>query len=230
MCRLVNSCRHDLDRGQLPPPGPDTAARVLGQPLVQRRPRPHRGELRLGEDVLDLVVVGQQPPVGHRVGGREAGHLLGGPLGVQPHGELPPVREGHLLDRVRLGVAQAVIGGQAQLVAAEHRVDPDHGVPGGAGVDAEPGQQQFLGGGPAAGNVPGVQHQAAVARLGQVAGREQAVVPGSGHHDVGVLGHRRPCPSRAANHCSHVLILASPGRPGKRAHSRWVTRRPSVPA
>ena len=212
---------HHLHRGQLPAPGPDPALGMPGQHLVQRRPEPDRRELGLAEDVFHLVVLVEQAEVGGRVGPGEPGHLLGRAVPVQPHGQLLAVRERHVLHRIGLRVAQAVVGGQAELVVAQRRVDADHRVPGGAGIDAEPGQQQFLGGCPAARDGPRVQDQAAVAGLGQVAGGEQAVVPGSRHHDVGVVGHPRPpfcCRSRcrkpgrktlrretrrklAANHC-----------------------------
>ena len=182
-----------LHRGQLPPPCPDLPPRMLGEPALQRRPESHRGELGLAEDVLDLVVLVEQAEVGGGVRLGEPGHLLGGPVPVQPHGELLAVRERDVLHRIGLGVTQAVAGGQAELVAAQRRVDPDHRVPGRAGVDAEPGQQQLLGGRPAAGDRPCVQDQAPVAGLGQVAGGEQAVMPGPRHHDVGVVSrHPRP--------------------------------------
>ena len=198
---------HHLHRGQLPPPGPDPAARVLVQPGLQRRAVPDRGELGLAEDVLDLVILVQQPEVGLRVGGREPGYLVRRPVPVQPHGQLPAVRESHLLHRVRLGVAQPVVRGQPELVMQQRRVDPDHRVPGGAGVDAETGQQQLLGGRPAAGHRPRVQDQAPVPRLGQVARGEQAVVPRPGHHDVGIaVGHAQPLPGPPANHCIPVIL------------------------
>ena len=110
---------HHLHRGQLPPPGPDPTLRMPGQHLVQRRPEPDRRELGLAEDVFDLVVLVEQAEVGGRVRLGEPGHLLGRPVPVQPHGELPAVRERDLLHRIWLGVAQAVPGRQAELIADE---------------------------------------------------------------------------------------------------------------
>ena len=187
-----------LHRRQLAAACPDPPPRVLGEHLLQRRPVAHRGELPPAEGGLDLVVVVEQATVGNGVLAGEPRHLLGGAFPVEPHGELLAVGKGHLLHRVRLHVAQPVVGDEPQFVVQQRRVDPDHGVAGGAGVDAEPGQQQFLGGRTAAGDAPCVKHQAAVPRLGQVAGGEQAVVSRSGDHDVG------------AGHCLPHFPLASP--------------------
>ncbi len=184
---------HHLHRGQLPPPGPDLPLGMLGEPLLQRRPEPHRGELGLAEDVLHLVVLVEQAEVGGRVRLGEAGHLLGRPVPVQPHGELLAVRERHVLHRVGLGVAQAVVGGQAELVAGS--------APGLTRIIVcpvaqvsmpNPGSSSSSVAAPPPGIGPRVQDQAAVAGLGQVARGEQAVVPGPRHHDVGVVGHPRP--------------------------------------
>jgi len=49
-----------------------------------------------------------------------------------------------------------------------------------------PGSSSSSVGGAAAWDVPRVQDQAAVPRLGQIAGGEQAVVPGARHHDIRV--------------------------------------------
>ena len=131
-----------LHRRQLPPPRPDHAARVLGEHRVQRRAEADRGELRPAEDGLDLVILVEQPAVGGGIRPAEARHLLDGALAVQPHGELLAVGEGDLLHRVGLGIAEAVVGDEPELVGQQRRVDPDHGVAGGAGVDAETGQQR----------------------------------------------------------------------------------------
>ena len=180
-----------LHRRQLAAARPDPPPRVFGEHLLQRWPVAHRGELPPAEQGFDLVVVVEQTAVGGGVLAAEPGHLLGRALPVEPHGELLAVRECHLFHRVRLHVPQPVVGDEPQFVVQQRRVDPDHGVAGGAGVDAEPGQQQLLGGRTAARDAPGVKHQAAVARLGQIAGGEQAVVPRSGDHDVGA-GHAWP--------------------------------------
>src|SRR3954469_6100386 len=94
---------------------PDPALRVLGEPLVERRPQPGRRERRGAEDALDLVVVGEQPAVRVRVRAREAGDLLARAREVHPHRELAPVRERDVCERVGNEVLEAVVGLQAEL-------------------------------------------------------------------------------------------------------------------
>ena len=98
------------------------------------------------------------------------------------------------------------------------RVAPDQGVAGGAGVNDEPGQHQFLGRRPAPGNVPGIEYQTPVTRLGEVAGWDQAVVARAGNDDVrGARVQARPT-ARSA----HV-----PPRPGPRARPIFLAQVPS---
>jgi len=130
-----------------------------------------------------------RPPVGGGVRHAEPGDLRRGSRPVQPHGELLTVGERHVGHRVRVEVAETVIPAETEFVRGQQGVDPDQRVPGRAAVDGVPGEQEFLGGRAAAGNVPRVEDQALVSGLGQVAGGDQAVVPGSGNDDIGVRAH-----------------------------------------
>ena len=87
-------------------------------------------------------------------------------------------------DRIGLDVGQPVLGDQAELVVAEHRVGLDQRVPGRAGVELEAGQQELLGRDAAAGRRARIEHQAAVSGPRQVGGGDQAVVARAGNDDV----------------------------------------------
>jgi hypothetical protein len=72
---------------------PDSPARVLEQPLLQRGPEPGGRKCVRAEDVLDLVVLVDHPAIGVGVGAREARHLLVTALDVEPHREVFAVGE-----------------------------------------------------------------------------------------------------------------------------------------
>ena len=55
----------------------------------------------------------------------------------------------------------------------------------------KPGQRQFLGDDIAAQHRAAFQHQTAIAGLGEIGRRHQAVVAGAGHDDVETVGHVR---------------------------------------
>ena len=60
-----------------------------------------------------------------------------------------------------------------------------------AGVVPEARQGQLLGDAVAARDRPPFQHEAAVSGLGEIGGRDQAVVACAGNHDVELFGHVR---------------------------------------
>ena len=213
-CRLVNSCLDDVPGRQLRDRAANPAARVLRQPLVERRAEAHRGELRVAERRLHLVVVGEQATVRPRVVLAEAGDLTDRPLLVQPHRELLAIGERHVGHRVWVDVAQTVVLPEAELVPGQQGVHPDQGVPGGAGVDLVAGEQDLLRSRPAARDVPRVENQAPVAGLGQVAGGDQAVVPGSGNDNIRVHDirtHMQTFASGPARHKSHARTARTNG-------------------
>ena len=179
----------DIPRGQRPPALPQPAPRMPGQPRVQRRTEADRGELRSAEDRLHLVVLIQQAKVRGGISGREPADLRRSAVPVQPHGELLAVRERDVSDRVGIDIAQPVIGDQPELVPGEQRVNPDQRMAGGAGIDAVARQQDLLRGGSASRHVPGIEHQAPVPGLRQVARGDQAVMPSPRHDNVRALIH-----------------------------------------
>jgi len=176
----------DIPGRQHTPPLPQTATRMRRQHCVQGRTEADRSELRSAEDRFHVVVFVEEPLVGRRVRRAEPGDLRRGPVPVKPHGELLPVRERDVGDRVGVKVAQPVVRHQPKLVPGKQRVDPDQRVAGSACVDAVPGQQDLLGGGATARYVPSVEDEAPVSGLGQVTGGDQAVVPGACHYDIRV--------------------------------------------
>ena len=83
----------------------------------------------------------------------------------------------------------AILKDQPELVPGEQRVNPDHRMAGSAGIDAEARQQDLLRGGSASRHVPGIEHQAPVPGLRQVARGDQAVMPSPRHDNVRALIH-----------------------------------------
>ena len=179
---------HDLPGAHRGAPQPACGSRESGQHRLERRAQADRGEPVRREHVLDRVVLAEQPAVGGGIRAREPLELLARPLEIEPHGQRLAVREHHVGHRVGLQVTQPVLALQAELVAGQHRVGLDQGVPGGAGVEPIAGQQELLAGHAATRDTSRVEHPAAVARPGEVGGGDQAVVTSAGDDDVGVDG------------------------------------------
>ncbi len=168
-----------------PPPLPDVAAGVLAQPLLDTRAEAGRVERPRREDVLDLVVLGEHAPIGLAVGLRVARDLLDRAVEVHPRGELLPVRERDVGERVGHEVLEPVALLQTELVVQEQRVGLDQRVSGRARVDQVARPEQLLGRGAAAGDGARVEHEHLAARHGQIRRGDEAVVAGARDDDVG---------------------------------------------
>ena len=78
---------------------------------------------------------------------------------------------------------------EPDITALERRAVLDDDVGGGAGVVPESGQRQLFGDAVAADDGTAVEHDAAMAGLGKIGRRKQAVVAGPRDHDVETIGH-----------------------------------------
>ena len=134
------------------------------------------------EGALRLVVVGDQPPVGVGVAAREPGELVARLVEVAPLGQGLAVAERHVDDGIRVEVLEAVVLGQAKLL--DRRARLDEVVRGRARVVVEAGERELLGGGVAADHRPRLEDEHLEARLGEIGGRDEAVVARPGDDDV----------------------------------------------
>ena len=182
------------------------------QQLLDRRPEAERRELAGGEDVLDLVVLVEQPAVGVGVARGVARDLLDRALAVEPRGQVRAVRERDVRERVRVQVLEPVAAEQPELVVDQQRVGLDQRVAGRARVDRVARAEQLLGCGAAARDVPRVEHQHLVAGDRQVGGGDQAVVAGAGDDDLRVRTH----PTSLSALPSRIAASASLPRPAAR--------------
>ena len=93
-----------------------------------------------------------------------------------------------MADDLGMDVFQPVVG-EPELVVPHHRAVLQDHMRGAAGVVAEARQRQLLGDDIAAEDRAALQHQAAVAGLGQIGRGHQAVVPRARDDDVETVGH-----------------------------------------
>ncbi len=93
-----------------------------------------------------------------------------------------------MADDLRMDVFQPVVG-EPELVVPHHRAILQDDMRGAAGIVAKARQRQLLGDDIAAEHRAALQHQAAIAGLGQIGRRHQAVVAGARHDDVETIGH-----------------------------------------
>ena len=98
-----------------------------------------------------------------------------------------------MADDLGMDVFQPVVG-KPELVVPHHRAVLQDDMRGAAGIVAEARKRQFLGDDIAAKHRAAFQHQAAVAGLGEIGRRHQAVVARAGHDDVETIGHAPSIP------------------------------------
>jgi hypothetical protein len=145
------------------------------------------------EQRLDRVVFRDHAPVGSGVLLGEFSELLDGPLDVVVLRQPAAVEERRVADDLGMDVFQPVVG-QPELVVPHHRAVLQDDMRGAAGIVAKARQRQFLGDDIATEHRAALQHQAAIAGLGQIGRRHQAVVARARHDDVEPIGHSRSIP------------------------------------
>jgi len=106
--------------------------------------------------------------------------------------QIGAVRERKVHHDLRMDVFESVVA-EPEFVVAQHRTILDHDVSRSARVVLEAGKRQFLRHAIAAHHRPSLQHQAAVAGLGQIGGGDQAVVPGTRDDDIESIRHIHSC-------------------------------------
>ncbi len=167
---------------------PQLAVGMLVEAIVDRLAEPDR---RIGggiEHRLDRLVLLDQPAIGRGIALGEFREFLAGAVEIAILREPRPVRKRHVHDDVGKDVFEPVFA-ELELVVAQRRAVLDDDVGGRAGVVPEPRQRQLFGDAVAADDGTAVEHDAAIARLGKIGRREQAVVAGPRDHDVETIGH-----------------------------------------
>ena len=162
---------------------PLLAVGMFGEALVDRLAPTDR---RIGdgvEDRLDRVVVGDHAPIRGGILPGELGELVAGPVDVVVLRQIGAVRERKVHHDLGMNVFQSVLS-EPELVVAQHRAVLDHDMGRSARVVLEARKRQLLRDAIAAHNRPALQHQTAIARLGEIGGGDQAVVPGTRDDDI----------------------------------------------
>ena len=103
------------------------------------------------------------------------------------------VEERRVADDLGMDVLQP-IAGKPELVVPHHRAVLQDDMRRAAGIVAEARQREFLGDHVAAKDRAAFQHQAAIAGLGQISRRHQAVVTRASHDDVELVRHAPSIP------------------------------------
>jgi hypothetical protein len=125
-----------------------------------------------------------------RVGCGPAPDLVDRALQVAVDHEAVAVGLGEDGRRVGVYVLQSPLRGESELVVDQQRVGLDQYVRGRAGVVRESRQRELLGHGVATGQWTCLQDDDAQPRLGEVAGADEAVVPGADDDDVRLIRQR----------------------------------------
>ena len=167
---------------------PFFAVGMFGQPLVDRLAPTDR---RVGdgvEDRLDRVVVGHHAPVRGGILPGELGELVARPVDVVVLRQIGAVRERKVHHDLGMNVFQSIVT-EPELVVAQHRAILDHDMGRSARVVLEARKRQLLRHAITAHDRPALQHQTAIARLGEIGGGDQAVVPGTRDDDIEPIRH-----------------------------------------
>ena len=167
---------------------PFLAVGMFGEALVDRLAPTDR---RVGdgvEDRLDRVVVGDHAPVRGGILPGELGELVARSVDVVVLRQIGAVRERNVHHDLGMNVFQSVVA-EPELVVAQHRAILDHDMGRSARVVLEARKRQLLRDAIAAHDRPALQHQTAIARLGEIGGGDQAVVPGTRDDDIEPIRH-----------------------------------------
>ena len=172
----------ELGANDVPGAHRDAAPPRAAESFVRAR-RAAVGVVPVGaERALGRVVVGDQPAVGVGVAARETRELLARPVEVAPLGQRLAVAEDHVHDGIRVEVLEPVVLREAELLDRRARLDQVVG--GRARVVVEAGERELLGRGVAADDRPRLEDEHLETRLGEIGGRDEAVVARPGDDDV----------------------------------------------
>src|SRR5713226_8431463 len=185
---ILESVAHDFPHGHRHAPLPELAMRVLRQLLVHRLAEADRRK-RIGlENRLDLLVLGNHPPIRQSIALGELCKLRAGATQIAPLRQVTAVGKRHVKDGVGENIFEAVLA-ELELVVAQHGIVLDHVVCRGANVVLESAQGQFRGLDPASGDGPPFEDHTVITGAGPVRRGDQTVVPRAGDHDVKALWH-----------------------------------------